>query len=141
MTITKCIFKLVEKKSLFLSHYKQVGAGNNDLPINISKRSIITYYSVNFFVNKNFYDFYDAQKIVNDFVLSFETKFSPGDKVKIQASVELINYQPTDITELGSERIWMTDVYVCKLFNEFVKGQIKNDLMKRVIISGMSGSS
>ena len=71
----------------------------------------------------------------------FETKFSPGNKVKIQASVELRNYQPTDISELGSGRIWMTDVYGCKLSNEFVKGQIKNDLMKRVIISGMSGSS
>ena len=33
----------------------------------------------------------------------------------------------------------MTDVYTCKFFNEFVRGQIKNDLMKRVINNGMSG--
>ena len=32
-------------------------------------------------------------------------------------------------------------VYACKFFNEFVRGQIKNDLMKRVIINGMSGIS
>ena len=66
---------------------------------------------------------------------------SPSDKVKIQASMELINYQPTEIIELESRRIWMTDVYTCKFLNEFVRGQIKNDLMKRVIINGMSGSS
>ena len=55
--------------------------------------------------------------------------------------MELINYQLTEIIELESRRIWMTDVYVCKFFNEFAKGQIKNGLMKRVIINGMSGSS
>ena len=44
------------------------------------------------FLHKNFCDFCDAQKTVNNFVLSFGTKFSPGNKVKIQASMELINY-------------------------------------------------
>lgn len=33
--IAKCKFKRVEKKSLCLSHHKQVGRANNDLPINI----------------------------------------------------------------------------------------------------------
>ena len=42
---------------------------------------------------------------MNDFVLSFETKFFPGNKVKIQVSMELINYQPTEVIELESRRI------------------------------------
>ena len=45
--------------------------------------------------------------------------------------MELMNYQPTEIIELKIRRNWMTDVYTCKFFNEFVRGQIKNDLMKR----------
>lgn len=89
-------------------------------------------------MHKTFYDFYNTQN-VNGFVLSFKTKFSPGDKVKIQGSMKLINYQPTEIIELKSRKVWMTDV--CKFFNEFVKGQIKNDLIKRLMINGMSGSS
>ena len=35
----------------------------------------------------------------------------------------------------------MTDIYVCKFFNEFVKGEIKNDFVKRVIVNEMTGSS
>ena len=63
--------------------------------------------------------------------------------MKIQASMKLINYQPAEIIQLEQEsrRIWMTDIYSCKFFNGFVRGQIKNDLMKRVIINEMSGSS
>ena len=57
--------------------------------------------------------------------------------------MKLINYQPAEIIQLEQEsrRIWMTDIYSCKFFNGFVRGQIKNDLMKRVIINEMSGSS
>ena len=69
-------------------------------------------------MHKYFYDFYDAQKAVNDFALSFEIKFSPGNKVKKNhTSMELINYQPTEIIELESRKIWMTDDYVCTFFN------------------------
>ena len=57
--------------------------------------------------------------------------------------MKLINYQSAEIIQLEQEsrRIWMTDIYSCKFFNGFVRGQIKNDLMKRVIINEMSGSS
>ena len=68
---------------------------------------------------------------MDDFALFFEKKFYRSNKVKIQAPMELMNYQPTEIIELKIRRNWMTDVYTCKFFNEFVRGQIKNDLMKR----------
>ena len=63
--------------------------------------------------------------------------------MEIQASMKLINYQPAEIIQLEQEsrRIWMTDIYSCKFFNGFVRGQIENDLMKRVIINEMSGNS
>ena len=68
---------------------------------------------------------------MDDFALFFEKKLYRSNKVKIQAPMELMNYQPTEIIELKIRRNWMTDVYTCKFFNEFVRGQIKNDLMKR----------
>ena len=34
----------------------------------------------------------------------------------------------------------MTDLYECTFFNSFVKAEIKIDLMKRVIVNGMTGS-
>lgn len=35
----------------------------------------------------------------------------------------------------------MTNAYVGKYFNPFVRSQIKGDIMKRVIINGRTGSS
>ena len=122
-------------------HREQFGGANNHLPINILKRSTITYYSINFSLHKNFYNFYDAKKTVDDFALSFERVFVRDKKVKTHGSIELVDYQPTEIIELESRRIWMTYIYVCKFFNEFVKGEIKNDSMKRVTVNEMTGSS
>ena len=87
------------------------------------------------------YDFYDAKKTVDDFAVAFERVFNLRKKVRLQGSMELINCMPTDIIELESRRIWMTDAYVCKFFNSFVKGEVKNDLIKKVIVNEMTGSS
>ena len=78
---------------------------------------------------------------VDDFAVIFERVFNLRKKVRLPGSMELINYMSTDTIELESGRIWMTDVYECKFFNSFVKGEIKNDLMKRVIVNGMIGST
>ena len=56
------IVEAAEKKVIvFFLHYKQ-SVGSNNKPLNVSKRSLITYYSVNYFLHKNHYDFYYAEK-------------------------------------------------------------------------------
>ena len=37
--------------------------------------------------------------------------------------------------------MWLTNAYVGKYFNPFVRSQIKGDILKRVIINGRTGSS
>ena len=67
------VSKLQAKKNhCFFVHREHVGGANNHLPINILKRSTITYYSINFSLHKNFSNFYDAKKTVDDFSLAFE---------------------------------------------------------------------
>ena len=70
----------------------------------------MTYYSINFSPHKNLYDFYNAKKTVDDFVVALERVFNPRKKVRLQGLMELINYMPTEIIEPVSRRIWMTDV-------------------------------
>ena len=56
----------------------------------------------------------------------------------------MVNYQPAEssvIIELESRRIWLTDVYFCVVFNNYVKEKIRESFMKRVIVNGMTGSS
>ena len=87
------------------------------------------------------YDVYNTKKTVDDFAVALERVFNPRKKVRLQGLMELINYMPTEIIELVSRRIWMTDVYGCKFFNSFVEGEINNNTMKRVIVTGTTGSS
>ena len=61
--------------------------------------------------------------------------------MKFQRYFELKNYQQTKIIEIENTRVWLTNVYVSKLFNRFVRGQTKEDILKRVIINGSTGSS
>ena len=129
------------KKSLFFIALQS--GGLNSLPLNISKRSLITYYLVNYFLHKNDHVFYDAKKTVNYFIFFVENKFVSNCKVNFQGSMELINYQPAEtdqIIELESTRTWLTDVYTCVFFNGYDQEEIKK-IMKRVIINRMTGSS
>ena len=133
-----------KKNHSFLSRYSQSGR-SIIRSLNISKRSSITYYSINHFLHKNYYDFYDARKTVDDFIFSVDNKFVLRGKVSVQGSMELINYQPEEetdqIIELESRRSWLTDVYIYVFFNGYIQEEIRKNFMKRVIINGMTGSS
>ena len=110
--------------------------------INVLRRGLIIYYSINFYQHQNVYDCYD-ESIVDSFFSSVQHVFTPtGSEIKIQCYFELKNYQQTKITEIENKRgVWLTNVYVGKYFNRFVRGQIKEDILKRVIYNGSTGSS
>ena len=75
-----------KKSHNFLFHrHKQTGyAINQQLQVNILKRGPTTNYSINFYQDKDFYDFYD-EKIVDSFFNSVRNLFvSRGKEFKMQ---------------------------------------------------------
>ena len=92
------ILEAADKNICFLLHYKQSSRSNNK-PLNLSKKILIIYYSINYFLHKNHYNFYDAEKTVNDFIFSAENMFVSRGKVSVQSSIELINYESTEETD------------------------------------------
>ena len=132
-----------KKNHSFLVHKEQQvgGSTNQQLPQNILGRGVITYYSINYFQHKNFYDFFDAEKIVDNFLSTFERSFVSNKKVKMQGYIELVNYQPSEIIELESKRVWLTDVFTGRYFNQYIRGEMKSNFLKRVIVNGATGSS
>ena len=56
------------------SNQQTGGAINQQLPVNILKRGLIMYYSINFYQHKIFYDFFD-DKIVDRFFNSVQGSF------------------------------------------------------------------
>ena len=67
-----------------------------------------------------------------------------ADQVEVQCAFSLTNYQPAQdefSTEVIDQRSWLTDVYPCTYFNEFVTYSLKQDIFKWVVVNGLTGSS
>ena len=141
--VTTYYFYTCRKKNhCFLLHYNQLGASVRSL--NISRRgNVLTTYSINYSTHKNSYDFFDAEKTTKDFISVVDSKFVPRGKVKIQGSIDIINYQPAgdEIIELESRRTWLTDVYNCVYFNTYVQKEFSKKFIERVIVNGLTGNS
>ena len=66
---------------------------------------------------------------------------SQNHMYKFQGYFEIINQQKGPEFALEDKRVWLTNVYRFKYFNDFVRGEIKDEIIKRVIANGQSGSS
>ena len=148
MTNGKTFLTAAEKKNhSFWQHYQQTGGSTNaqnNLSINVLKRAPIMYFSINYFLHSNFYNFFDAEKTINDFLVAVKQKFISTDNIEVQGSVYLVNWQPAQssvIIELEDKRIWLTDVYRCIFLKQFVKQKIKEDFIRRVMVNGLTGIS
>ena len=142
----KCMMEFkscrLKKNHMFLFHYNQSGGNtlNQQLPVNTLKRGPITYFSINFDRHKNFYNL-SEEIIVNDFIGSVYAQFVPAGESKIQGYAEIINQQQGEMIISENKRVWLTNVYITKHFNPYVRGALKNDILKRLIFSGETGSS
>ena len=131
---------------MFLFHcgkHQQMGGNRGDrtsaLPINVLKRGPITYYSINFNQHKRFYDFFTSG-IVDAFLESIDEIYRPTKENKFQGYAEIINQQRGEII-LEDKRVWLTNSFNSKHFNDFVRGEIRDEITKRIIVNGQSGSS
>ena len=99
--------QLEKKKHNFLFNYQQTGgAMNQQLLVNIFRRGLITYYSVNFQQHERFYDLY-KEKIADLFFNSVKELFvsNRNTEFKMQWYAELKNYQQTELLELENTMV------------------------------------
>ena len=134
-----------KKNHCFLMHYKQSGGSQTlPLPINISRRgNVLTIYSINYFIHRNSYDFYNAVETVKKFISAVNKNFLPGVKVKVQGGCEILNYQLSQDENIEQEykRTWLTEVFTCIHFHRYIQNEITNNFMKRVTVNSLTGSS
>ena len=133
----------MKKNHMFLYHYSQAGGARNhfnELPLNVLRRAQIIYYSINFDQHRNYYNFFSTDMI--DIVLdAVYNAFKPERNLlyKFQGYFEIINQQRDP--ERTDKRVWLTTVFHFKHFNQFVRGEIKDEIVKGVIVNGQTGSS
>ena len=129
---------------MFLFHYgeRQMGGRRPELstlPLNVLKRGRITYYSINFEQHKNFYDFFNSS-MVDVFLDSIYEIFRPNTEKKFQGYAEIVNQQRVEII-LQDKRVWLTNSFNSKHFNDFFRREIRDEITKRIIANGQTGSS
>ena len=123
---------------MFLYHYSQAGGARNRL--NVLRRSQIVYYSVNFDQHKNYFDFFSTD-MIDVFLDTVYNAFKPERNLlyKFQGYFEIINHQRDP--ERTDIRVWLTNVFRFNHFNQFVRGENKDEFVKRVNVNGQTGSS
>ena len=135
----------VKKKTLLFHYGKHRKIGGNraqrtsTLPINVLNRGPITHYSVNFSQHKNFYDFFSSG-IVDAFLESVYEIYWPSKENKIQGYAEIVNQQRGEII-LEDKRVWLTNSFKSKCFNDFIRGEIRDKIIKKIIVDRQTGSS
>ena len=129
------------KKSFVSYHYGTQIRAQRTKPINIFKRGIFTHYSINFKQHKNFYNFFESD-LVGDFTEIVYQKFTlTEEKRTFQGYAEIINHQRGETDFLENKHVWLTNSFESKHFNSFVMGELRDEIAKRIIDNGETGSS
>ena len=95
----------------------------------------------------NFLEFYNSREAVSEFLTVFENNYTHNADLRqssFKSSFTIINPQPAPrdgFAEITDNRIWQINVYEGVYFNYFIKSNLANDILKIVIMNGMSGSS
>ena len=91
------------------------------------------------------YDFYDLEKLVEDFLLNVKNRVGKTNKdFLMKCSFSLENIQPSPFENeqpIKNSRYWSTEPQQTKSFNDFIYFNLREGILKRVINNGMSGSS
>ena len=123
----------------FLKHYPEGEVKTvEEKPIKVIKNGEITTYQISFEEHKNEYNFYNAQKIVDELLFKVASIFKPSSECQFKADFAIENIQdaPSGVAntaDIKTLRYWSTNVYRAVYLNEFVANGIRNDILKRVI--------
>ena len=129
----------------FLKHYEKGKSISFEVkPIDIESYPGLSIYSIEFQKNKDFYDFFNSERCVDDFLRNVKYNFKPGGKKwsKFSFAIENIqNSQHQDLRPFINSRYWTTPPYEGIYFNDFIFYGLRQNISGRVIINGMSCSS
>ena len=127
-------------KKITIFYYQEDGRQPiENKPIKIVKfDENLQQFCVNFNQRSDYYDFFYSRSIVSDFLTVFVNNFVQrnGFVSLFKRSFTIINCQPpprVGFIGILFSRIWQTDVHSRIYFNNYVKLNLANDILKRVI--------
>ena len=129
----------------FLEHYKEgKDISFEEKELDISKFLNLLIYSIEFQKHSNFYNFYNFDKCVDDFLKNAQYRFKSNQKNWFKCSFYIENKQNSFMNNwelLVNTQYWSTETYDGKYFDDFILFGLKQDIIKRVIVNNISGSA
>ena len=97
-------------------------------------------------VNKHgdYYDLENSEEVVDDVLKNVRSRFKPSGLKLIKCLFVIENIQQSAFENLRpilNTRYWAADVYKAIYFNDFVFYGLRQNILSKVIINSMSGSS
>ena len=140
--LTASNFKI---KHDFLKHYDE---RNKDLfedkPIDIEKAANLLKFAITVNKHGEYYNFENCEEVVDDFLKNVCSRFKSSGLKLVKCSFVIENIQQSafeNLSPITNTRWQTTDVYKATNFNDFVYYGLKQNILSKVIINGMSGSS
>ena len=129
----------------FLKHYSDGKNIIEEKPVIVTNIGKITKFEINYQDHSTFYDFYNSESIVDEFLFNIKNKIQRSNVnflIRSGFSLENIQSAVDDFNEsLKNSRYWTTDPIQTKSFSDYVYFTIRKSILKRVINSGLTGSS
>ena len=129
----------------FLKHYDE---GYNDFfedkPVDIVKTASLLKFEITVNKHSDYYNFKNSEEVVDHFFKNVRSRFKAITLKLIKCAFIIENIQRSAFENLRpiiNTRWWTTDVYKAKCFNDFVFYGLRHNILNKVIVNGMSGSS
>ena len=115
-----------------------------DKPVDVEKTANLLQFDITVSKHGDYSDFEDSEEVVHDFLWNVRSRFKPSGWKLINCSFVIENIQQSAFENLRpilNTRYWTTDVYRASYFNDFVFYGLRQNVLNKVIVNGMSGSS
>ena len=93
---------------------------------------------------RDYYNFENAEQVVDDFLRKVRSRFQPKGEILIKCGFLIENIQPSvqeNLRPIVNTRYWATEPYKTKYFNDYIFYGLTENILKSVIVNGMSSSS
>ena len=129
----------------FVKHYEDDKTiPYEEKPLDVLRLASLMIYSIEFRKHQIFYDFYNSELCVKNLFKNVRYRFKAGSKKWFKCSFVIENIQKSlylGLQPIINSRYWTNATHDSVYFIDFIFFGLKQDILSRVIINGMSGSS
>ena len=115
-----------------------------DKPVDVEKTANLLKFEITVNKHGDYYDFENSEEVVDDFLKNVRSRFKPSGLKLIKCLFVIENIQQSAFENLRpilNTRYWTTDVYKATYFNDSAFYGMRQNILSKVIVNGMSGSS